>query len=529
MMDDTSPFQDHSGYGRNAVSAGGTPAKHTALVSGATFSQVFSASNTGVFTVPVFHQGQEDHSFSLEAWARVLPADATAAEQQILGNNNQLDGLTVNGTKVTLSVKFSTAPVARVTYDMQQGQRFHAVGVKNKDKISLYVNGLLRSELTLTAEQQNDTYATTNTNLYCGATSGTQKIAVNGLGVYAHALDQEAVTRHYKSGTSLPSADDVVSGFFGERIPLSLSTASLFLDQWWTTEEDWRAAQLFNVAVVDGQLRPQFEGDTSITGQWLDSFALDAAEGTSVQGVSMNWDGEGALIEASVDGDTWATAKRGVNLSVVPSGFNPTNRELQIRVSFPGGIVDDTSFLDNLNVVGIKSSTAPAVAGRTVTYSNAYPEREYEPLQLHDNWGAEIGTGGSISVSADTNESVPARTVEMWIKRIGSAVPSFNIAVSSVYQDGVSNTNNLPIGHWTLVHFVANANITGSFTISGAAQVGHIGVYDSVLSATDVAAIYASYTDSQPLKVVNGVGISVGESVIPVKIYAHDWTIESAG
>lgn len=528
-MDDTSPFQDYSGYNQTGVAVGGTPTPHISLAAGVTSAKVLTSAITAAYISPVFKQGRENAPFSLEAWFRVIPSD-TPTEQQVLGHLNEMDGLTVNGNKVSFRVKFLTAPAAVITYDVQQGQTIHAVAVKTTSKMSLYVQGALVKELTLTEAQQADDYVASDGNLYSGATTGSQKIAIGPIAGYATTLDKDAVNRHWNSGTATPSTDDVIGGFAGEHIPVSLSNANLFLDQWWTTEEQWKAAELSNVTIVDGQLQPLFDGDTSVPGQWLDSFTLGTVdEGTTIHGVSMNWDGTGMTVEASLDGTSWELVKRGINLSIIPPGFDPNQKELQLRVKFPGGIVDDESFLDNLNVIGIKNNVAPKVAGRTITFTNAYQERDYPPLRLHDNWGAEVGTGGSIVIGADADESVPARTVEVWLRRASSTPITFSFSTSNLYYDGVAGSGNTPIGQWVLVHAVATANITGPITIGGASQIGAVGIYDTVLSATDVAKIYAQYTRTEPLKVDDSDTIMVSESAIPVKIYAHDWTIDAAG
>lgn len=529
VMDDTSPFQDHSGYNRSGTATGGTPSRHASLVSGTAFSQVFSSSITATLAAPVFYQGSEKNPFSLEGWFRVVTADT--AEQQLLGNSGQMDGLTILGNKVNFVIKFSTAPEARVSYDIQQGRRIHVVGVKTETKIALYVNGSTVGELSLTEAQQADNYVASDTNLYCGATSGTQKIAVAGLAAYPLALDQTAVARHYAMGSKVPDGEDVASAFKGDRIPLSVSNSNIFLDQWWTTNDDWKAAQLFNAAVIDGQLRPQFDqNNISLEGKWYDSFSLDIANTTSIHGVVFDWDGQGITVEASLDSSTWVAITRGVNVSLITPGFNPTGKELQLRVTFAGGVQDDDAFLDNLNAVGITTAASNVIDGRIITFSSAYPQREYSPLEFHDNWGAEIASGGTLVISADTTDAaVGNRVIELWIKRTSSGTNPTISDTGTYYQNGVASTETLVTGQWTLLHIVKSSTTNDPITITGPAQVGQIVLYESTMDASQIAANYAEYTLSAPIVVDDTSTITVAESDIPVSIYAYDWSIQGAG
>jgi hypothetical protein len=77
LLDDTAPFQEHSGSGFAGITKAGTAAPATAapLVAGAAFSTVFSRLAQGQFTAPVFKTGTERRPFALEAW--VYPIQKT--------------------------------------------------------------------------------------------------------------------------------------------------------------------------------------------------------------------------------------------------------------------------------------------------------------------------------------------------------------------------------------------------------------------------------------------------------------------
>lgn len=530
MMDDTSPLQDYGPFNRSAVISGGTPVRGPALVKGATNSVVLTNTITAQFNTSVYEQGREDAAFSLVASVFPIRGAATSP-QKILSHAANYDGLTIDGNKVSFSTKYASAGEAKCTYDLQTTRQVNLVGVHTASKNSLFVDGVLVSEVDITEAQKLDTYATTDGKLYSGTTAGTNTIAVNGIGQFRHALSPDAVRLMNTTARDLFDGPDIASVFSGSYIPMSRDASDVFIDQTWTTEEDWKLASLKNVNVVDQRLVPQFDGNTSMTGVWNDVVSLAAADTTSIYGVTFDWDGDGITIEASLDTTTWETVQRGVGLSIIPSGFNPTGKELFLRVSFPGGIVDDESYLDNLSMLGFRSAAPTSVNGRTITLTKAYPQRDEPVALLKEQWGTEILATGSIVIGTDTDGVSTARTVEVWVKATSSTQPTMTgTGVSpTIYQDGVANSGAFIIGKWTLVHVVAPATITGNITITGPAQIGHVTLYPTALSASEVEEISLAYAKTNPVVAGDTSDISMTQSAIGASVYAYDWSIVGAG
>lgn len=449
---------------------------------------------------------------------------ASSAEQQALSHSGIYDGLSVNGTKVSFTTKYADTTEARATHDLQQIKRVHLVGVHTADKNSLYVDGELVDEVDITETQQLSTYVATSPDLYSGTSLSSQAVALNGVTVYDYALPPESIATNYEAGRG---ETDIAERTDGEPLYANVDNSNVFLDQTWATTEDWQGGVFFNTAVVDEKLVPLFTDDVSIAGQWYTSFDLEASNATSIYGVNFNWDGAGAVIAASLDGTTWETVQRGINLNIIPSGFNPTDKVLQIRVTFAGGITDDPSYLDSFNVVGFSTNTSIEQAGRTLTYASVHPEREFDPMELHDDWGAFVAMNGSLTISADAVEGTVARTVELWIKRTADN-PTIS-ATGTFYQNGAVSTSTLVAGQWTLMHIVAPADITGSITITGPVQIGHVAIYETALTATEVANVYAAYTGTNQVKTIDSSTVSLTEPAASAQIYAHDWSIAGAG
>jgi hypothetical protein len=465
---------------------------------------------------------------STSIMAATGPADG---DIQVLGTSGVVsDGLVLNGTNVSFLTKYLTTGEARASYDLQTLRSIVAHGVHTADKNLLYVDGELVSTALITPEQQADKFVANDGKLYSGVTTTSQRIAVNGVGVYGQELSSDIIKRHAQAAKNVVEAEDVVLSFGGTRFPMSYDSRDLFLQQTWTTTEDWNNGSFQNTIVENDRLLPQMSNGVSMQGTWT-AGVLIGTTNTSIYGINLLWDGVGATVQASVDGNTWETVERGKNLSTTPPGFNPTDVVLQIRVLFPGGIANDTSFLDNLAITGISTGVNPAVGGRTVTFTApAYQKRDRRAIDLYDDWGAELA-GGTVTISTSTDE-VPSNptTIGMWIKRTTTAVPTINVA-GTVYKSGVATTLDAatPLGEWSLVYVVAAAPVTTSVVVSGYAEIGQIAFYEAALTTAQMQSIELSYTGRPSMRINDNSILSIAESLTSTSIYAHDWSITGSG
>lgn len=518
-------IEDASGYGKS-VTTTGAPALHAPLFHGGQWAAVLNSTTTVSFESTIFKQGMEQRPFSLAA---IFKVTAGKSEQQVIGNNNQMDGIVVNGTVVSFVVKFADATAAIASFDLGVTQTVFACGVYSVDKITLMINGEAVDSQDITESQTAAGFSTTTASLYSGQTAGGQSLALGMVALYPRTLDGDSFARQYTVATLLPTPDGVVTMHGGDRLDPSMNTANMFLRQTWTSDDDWNQAELNNVAVVDSMLRPQFESNISVAGQWLDSFALDFAD-APIYGVAMFWDGFGVSVDASLDGVSWESVIPGKKLSIISETFDATEKELQVRVSFSGGTLDDESYIDNLTAIGILSNMSLEQKGRTLTYSGSTPSNDTPPQQMNDLWGVRIETGGSVSISPDTTaEATVLRTMELWVRRDNATDNPLSGISGTQYFNGQANAGGLPVGQWTLVHIVFASDQITPVVISGAAQIGSIGIFSTALSAAEISAIFDDYFARKPVIVSDTHTINTYESPTPVKIYAHEWSIQSSG
>lgn len=512
------PFVDHSGYAR-AGSYTGAVGKSIGLASGTTHSTVFSSTDVGKFESPVFIQGKESNPFSLGAWFYVID-DGSTGEQQVLGHAGAGDGIVVNGTKVAFVTKYLTADESRAEYDLQIPRAVAAVGVHLPDRNSLYVNGVLVAEVEITNEQMNDSFVATDGFLYSGESTSTKALAVNGVSIFSYALSAPTIDSHYRAGRRVVGTHS--HNLYGGT-PINFSKAgNLLNEKVWTEDSNWRQGSLRGLIVDSGDIVPQILSGISVPGEWLDSCDLYTAGIPSpLEAINLTWDGEGVVIEASVDGSTWETAERGKNLAIIPSGFDPTQKELYVRASFPGGIVDDESYLSSLSVSIFSTDTVTVGDNRTVTLTQpAYVHNEYPAEELRDDWGVELD-GGEIDISASTTSDAP-QTIEVWAKGDYTT----NLSGGTEYVNGVSGA--VSMGGWAVTHYVGST-FTEPINFSGNAIIGKVVLYADELTSDQISSVYESYISIPSVRVGDNSVVEVTEPAEASNIYAYDWSIESAG
>lgn len=526
-MDDTTPLQDYSGYSRSGVITG-TETHGISLSCYAAYSQYLSSAITATFASPVFVAGMESAPFSVHASIyAVRPVTATNDPQQILSNSGKYDGLIIEGTKISFSTAYVSTGEAKCSYDMQVNQNADVVGVHTYAKNMLFVNGVQVAEVDITEAQKADTFDAPDTNLYSGLTTQSAGLLMNTVALYSKALTSEEVMALYVANNKRPTSS-VPKMFGGEDVLISTAVRPTQIAATWTTDADWNAAIMTNCAVEDGRLVPQMINEETLAGTWNDSVSLYTGEtAVTLQALNMDWNGENVTVEASVDNTTWITVTKGVNLSIIPAGFDPAGKSLYVRVTFAGGL--ESAFIDSLQVRGFTSTTATPLSGRTRTYGSAVVTcDEYPALDLNDNWGIKAN-GGTITISADPGASpLNPMAIELWIKQGSGAVFTRNFTVIGTYVNGIPGSTSFPVGRWVAVQFNVAAAITGSLIFGGDVQIGKVAFYPANLTNQQAADLYASYVGSRKVTYAGTGTIALAEPSDSAKVYAHDWEIVAA-
>lgn len=527
MLDSAIPFLDHSGASATGNKKSGTsdPTKSVPLVSGADYSSVFKSSSVGKFACNVFKQGLEQRPFVLEAWVLPIPK-STTGPQQILSHDGQYDGLSINGKVIRFGTQYANFGDAFCSFDLGEYQLVHVVGIHSSDKNELFVNGNKVAEVKLTEDQQGDTYITTDDFLYSGFTSSTQELAMNGVAFYA-SLSGDQINQNYLAGIDFIGQAKVSSQIGGESFNLNVAQGSIFATETWATSVDFNRGRKTNVEIGPEAVVPSYVSGISQAGSWMTGMPLDGAGDTSIYGVILSWTGSDIVVEVSLDGGTWTAAVDGELLSIIPNGYNPTNKDLWIRASFAGGLADDPAYLESITAIGFRDNKIANSSDRAITATHpAVLRNDYETNLYRDDNGISLH-GGTLTIGPDTTTDPDvARTLELWIKPI-SGTSTISVG-GTKYRNGVPDST-LPVGEWSLIHYVAGANITGDITISGNCIVGQASIYPVPLTADDVAFLFDSYTGSYKVRYSDTTSIGIPLNTQSAEIYAHDWAIDAAG
>lgn len=530
MLDDTIPFQEYSGFNLSATKKAGSgdPTRSVPLVSGAGYSSVFSSASVGQFACNLFKRGMEDRSFAIEAWLLPIPG-TTVGIQQVLSHDGIFDGLTINDKTIRFGTSYATSGDAFCEFDIGEYKLIHAVGIHNYEQNQLFINGELVAQVDLTDAQREDSYLPTTSDLFAGFTSSTQKIAMNAVAFYP-GLSGSDIKRNYLAGIDFIGQEQVYPQFQGVSFDLESDIGSVFLQESWVDRDDFERGFRNNVQFSDTKIVPSFNGNTSAAGSWICSAPLDAQGDTSIYGALLSWSGTGVQVSTSLDGIAWTPAKSGELVSTIANGYNPTGKDLQVMVSFAGGIVDDQSYLDSLYITGYRDNKIANVSTRTVSSTHPSVVRsDFQPNLYKDSNGLLLGAG-TLTIGPDTSADPDiTRTIELWVKPITASASIGGMGASPVtYRNGVTSSTQ-PLGEWSLIHMVAAANVTGPITVTGNCIIGQITIYPTALTAAQVDFIWKSYTGATAVRVTDSNSISITEGASPAAVYSHDWAIDSAG
>lgn len=526
MLDDTSPYDDYSGYERVATSS--STARGHALVKGAERSLIVDNANKLVVSGPVFVPGKEYLPFSVEVFFRPIMTDVTNESKiQVFGNDSFMDGLVLEGTVLSFGTSFASTGEARCYFDLMDYQSVGAVGIHTKVKNYLYVNGDLVAEVAISPEQQADTFAAPGTVLVSGATTGPNKLMLNSLSLYDTELDDDSVITHYANAQDVLGVEDVALNYRGSALEFAPEGAlSPFFTIEYSSNEEWSLGHRVDCRIDDGTLYPAFSQGVSIEGYWETVIPLGITP-TQIYAANLIWEGTGASVSTSRDGVLWEPAQKGKALTTIPKGTNGEGQFLFVRVTFPGGVADDTSSFDNMVFALYGTGLAPNFSGREVVLDKATPESDFDVIDFHENWGVEL-EAGSVTIKAAAGETgIIPQTVEVWAMKNGSTFTD-NLGSATVYTNG-GTAKPWANGEWQLRHYVFDAPYAGDITFSGTGQIGHVVMYPGKLTPADCKEIHDAYTGKPKIQVEIDEVFDIHEFLGKVDIYEYDWNIESAG
>jgi len=424
----------------------------------------------------------------------------------------------------------------------------------------LWVNGKMVAETSVPSGYAESKFSFVYDDFYIGnGGSGTDSYAADGYSCYAYVLTEEQINNHFQACRDVVKMDDNV-GFYGGAYRDG-TQRNIFQQFTYTSTADWLTGENNNVSVADDSLRPTESQEVatlglSFAGSWIGKYSLDTTELATIAGVKAEWNGDGNfIVESSLDGgSTYQTVTNG-ELIPTSQGLNPAGKNLLIRVSFTGGVLNDiatvrdltlTAYRDNY-IYGNDVSRPMLITGNVSTAI----ERN-EPIESNERAGIHFYSG-FVKIAADNTESpINTQTYEFWVKPRGvtsgsggyifdnrgyggttylwivEATGAWGFANATVYVNGSSIAGGTVLRknewyHVVIVLPAANnldANIgTGQFL----GEMNMVATYPTALSAAQVLALYNGY-QTQPTASITEVGVPViFEPANPFVLTSLDW------
>lgn len=563
-LDETGPaFPDSAGSMRTADLVG-TIVRHPALVAGSGNALVLSNTNHLDMDDPVFNNGYELRQFALEAWVKPI---SVTGEVAIMSHSGAYDGLVISPTHIYFRTKYLTAGTCEVSHEYETGKAFHVVAVHTNAKNSLYVDGKLVAETDLTEDQQADAYSFLTTDLIGGQSATSSTIALDAPAIYSSSISGDVISKHYSYGVSVDTSEGIAGMHNATFWNFSDEKRNIAASKKWTSEEDWKSGVLTDVAVSNDSIVPSYtqsesevveDGlivpvytNTSLPGVWQTSISLGEVPESTLADMRLTWFGEGDFtVEYSLDdGTTWKNPNLGPTESLDNADV------IDIRVTFDGGIVDDTSYVGSLNIVvyidktflGNRSDRFASLTGNGLA-----SEEYFEPIEYADFNGIQL-LSGAIALTADNSYNGEEEAgdlnitgFEMWVKPVaGNILSGTGISVarsgntitfsglSTLTVNGVSVTSGATV-------FNSNSwyHIAGIFTTAAnpALNIGvtntlvsQLSVITNALTLTGLQQLYAAYLGLPGLVLTDTTDVEIAEAVPATNLYAHVWGITPAG
>lgn len=514
----------------NSLSYGhSTYPKHAALVKGASSAVLVGNTNKLNFDAPIMKQGKEDQAFTIEVTVRLIRKENSVAQIQVFGTGSAMDGLVIAGTVVSFTTKYTNSGEARCEFDVQEYQTLRIQALHTSTRNALYINGDLVDEVAITDEQQADTYLATGNSLTAGTSSGPNLIAMNGLAVYPRALDEGDIDEHVDEASDNMDEFTVGAAYDGVTFALNSSTSLPIIEYVYTDEYQWQMGRLSGTVIDNEQIVPQAVGGVSLPGVWEAVIPLPPEQ--TLSSVTLNWLGEGETVETSLDGINWNEERRAAKISTIGDGFDTTDKVLFIRVSFPGGVVNDRSYFDSLviSIYGPVSTVAPTLETRTLTMVNASIEADYDITDYHENWGVEINNG-SMTLSGSTPTAMAPRTIQVWAKKgMGDFSDNLQATASGWYTNDGTYSQAYQTDEWQLRTYTFTSGHSGEISFTGTGQIGCILIYAHELTSQQIKDTYTSFTGTVTTSFPDSGTVTFVDISSNVEIYEYDWAIESAG
>lgn len=563
-LDGSGPTYDDSAGSLRQADLVGSAVLSSALVAGSGNALVLSNTNRIEMDDPVFNKGYEQRAFTLEAW--VKPIDVTGPVS-VMSHSSTYDGLVITDDEIIFTTKYVTVGECKTSYRYSVNKSYHVVGVHNNGRNSLYVDGVLVAETDLSEDQQTGVYDFLTSDLIAGQSGTASKISFDAPAIYVGTLSSEIIAKHYASGINVPESETIASYNQGTFWNFSDEARTIAITKTWDLDVEWQEGVITDTVVANNTIVPFYSTsesevivdglpttvftNTSLAGTWQSSLELSGVPEATLAEGRLDWYGEGGFtIEYSLDGITWK-----VPSDMASESFVNTD-SIDVRVSFTGGVVDDPSFVDYINLVvytdkefaGSLNNRFASFTGVGVTSKNYY-----EPIEYADFNGIDITTGeititmdASFNGEEETPDQLYITGFDLWTKAAAGNIVtagantitrSGNTIVFSGFSAVTVNGELVTTGatvfgndDWMHIGAVLTTPLNPTIIVGDdGSSVAQFSALYGDIDGTGMQQIYDAYLGLPGVVVDDSSPITISQPANPTKLYSNIWGITPAG
>lgn len=473
------------------------------------------------------------------------------------------DGLFTDGDNIIFQRKFATAGYARASWPIPDfPEAYHVVGNQTPTGLSLVVNKEVVASVEFTDAQLVDKFQRSLNTLWSGKATvepAHQGAIIDAPAVYNRELKASEIASHFDGGRLDYTARTIADAFGSALYYLSDAERNILFDSRLTTSEDFEQGLVNNVSTRGDKISPVLdEAGLSQAGDIILTFPINATS-SYVENCKIEWDGNGTYtVQASIDGGSnWIAVNNG-EVIIGVQAMTPTNPILA-RITFAGGITDDTTEVRNMRVVAYANDTVRGYGATSSLIIFGYGTTATEPnevIEQSEDAGFKMtGAESRLRFNPDASEQVANTTaIEMWIRpdtiagtqtlvASGTAVASITStgaisnANTTVYVDGLPYAAGMFIkpkrAHHIVVKFATptNANIEiGATAVNGNRLTGRILMlarHTKTLTDADVARMAGLYSGPVVGTITDSNITTIAEPATPITANKGTWGVLS--
>jgi hypothetical protein len=240
----------------------------------------------------------------------------------------------------------------------------------------------------------------------------------------------------------------------------------------------------------------------------------------------VNYDGSGFTVQYTVNGGvSWSPLSEDGVVALDHSS------DFDLKFTFTGGVVNDTSALNGFTVYILKTETTRSTRGRVLTFS----QDPITPSGMVINGPISIAaadTSAALEPQDPTTVTGPTDynigTIEAWVNNSSTANP-FSGVSGTLYVNGVASSTIPTTGAPVHCVLVLSSRTNSAFTIGSNLTISHLAVYSNQLTAGGVLNLYIASSGTPVISINDDGGLSVTEPSPPVDIYAYNWSVITGG